>query len=120
VDWLTEAFDGEAERLPVVVDKTGPAAGQADRLEQAGFEVARIDSLGVRKACGRFYDAVVDRKIRVRADELLDVAVAHAVQRSTADSWAWNRDAEGGEMLMAASLAYAYEPDNWQPLMASL
>jgi len=104
VDWLVEAFDGNAKRLPIVVDRNGPAAGKADALEDAGFQIVRLDSLQVRKACGDFYDDIIDRKVEVAADERLDVAVAHAAQKSTADSWAWNRDAEGGEMLVALSI----------------
>ena len=120
VEWLTEAFEDKAEKLPIIVDKNGPASGQADRLEAAGFEIVRLDSLAVRKACGRFYDAVIDARVRVRADERLDSAVAHAVQKSTADSWAWNRDAEGGELLMAISLAFSYTPQSWTPMVGTV
>lgn len=120
VDWLTSAFEENSKRLPIVVDKNGPASGQADRLEKAGFEIVRYESLAARKACGLFYDHVIDRKLRVRADDRLDVAVAHATQKSQADSWAWNRDAEGGDLLMCMSLVYAEASGStdWQPVMA--
>lgn len=107
VDWLVDAFEGEEKRLPIVVDRNGPAAGKADQLEDAGFQIVRYDSLQVRKACGDFYDHIIDRKVQVAADERLDTAVEHAAQKSTADAWAWNRDARGGEMLTALSLCLA-------------
>jgi hypothetical protein len=108
VDWLRTAIPehvGKSVRL--VVDGHGPVAHIADDLEREGHTIVRLDSLGVRKACGRFYDAVADRKIQIRTDERLDKAVAAAARKATADLWAWHRDAPGGDLLMAASLAYA-------------
>jgi hypothetical protein len=108
VDWLTAAFKDLAKSVPIVVDKSGPASAAADDLERAGFTIQRLESLDVRKACGRFYDALADNKrIAVRADERLDEAVKHATRKALADSWAWHRDSPGGELLMAVSLAYA-------------
>ena len=121
VDWLTEAFnDKKAQRLPIVVDRNGPAAGQADRLEAAGHTVVRYESLPVRKSCGRFYDAIADKKLRVRADERLDIAVKHATQRSTADAWSWHREPPGGESLMALSMAYDNAQETWEPLVGTV
>jgi hypothetical protein len=108
VDWLRTAIPehvGKSVRL--VVDGHGPVAHIADDLEREGQMVLRLDSLGVRKACGRFYDAVADRKIQIRTDGRLDQAVAAAARKATADLWAWHRDAPGGDLLMAASIAYA-------------
>lgn len=110
VEWVVGEFvdkvGGEFEQI--VVDGYGPAAGVGDDLERAGFAVHRLDSLELRKACGRFYDAVADQeRISVRADDRLDAAVAHAARKSSADSWTWNRDAVGGHLLMAVSMAYA-------------
>lgn len=119
VDWLTQAFKDQAKSVPIVVDKGGPAAAAADDLQRAGFAVEYLDSLGVRKACGRFYDAVADNnRIAVRADDRLDEAVKHATRKTLADSWSWHRDAPGGELLMAMSLAYASavtESDGFTP-----
>jgi hypothetical protein len=108
VDWLrTTIPDHVAKSAQLVVDGHGPIAHIADDLEREGFQIVRADSLAVRKACGRFYDAVADRTLLVRSDERLDAAVTAATRRSTSDMWAWHRDAPGGELLMAASLAYA-------------
>jgi hypothetical protein len=119
VDWLAEAFSESAEKLPVVVDAHGPAAGQADRLEGAGFEIIRMDSLSVRKACARLFDHIADQRFKVRSDELLDSAVKYAGQKSTADLWSWSRDPQGGELLMAVSLAYGHASTDepWQPMV---
>jgi hypothetical protein len=120
VEWLTEAFDEHADRLPIVVDAYGPAAGQGDRLEAAGHTVVRYGSLEVRKACGRFFDALADQNVQVRTDERLDDAAKHAVQRSSSDAWAWHREAPGGDLLMALSLGFDKAQEAWEPLVGSV
>lgn len=118
VEWLTGAFEDSAEKLPIVVDGYGPAAEKADKLEAAGFEVVRFDSLSTRKACSRFFDHIVDQKVKVRADDRLDAAARSAVKKSFTDLWAWHREAPGGELLMALSLAYAQASEgSWEPVM---
>ena len=109
--WVVDAF---LENVPtgttVVVDGNGPAAGVADELQGSGYNVRRFNSLEVRKACAAFFDGIADRLLKVRKDDRLDDAVKHAARRSTADSWAWHREAPGGELLVACSLAYASDP----------
>lgn len=110
VEWVLNEFrEKVADNYhTVVVDGYGPAALVGDDLEREGFRVQRFDSLGVRKACARFYDAVADHdRIQVRADDRLDAAVANAARRSSADAWAWSRDVSGGHLLVGMSLAYA-------------
>lgn len=108
VNWVVEQFLGSVPKSArVVVDKYGPCGGVADDLVSAGFRVDRLDSLEVRKSCTRFYDGVADRKLRVRLVDEFDSAVRNAVKRLTSDSWVWHRDVSGGDILMAASMAYA-------------
>ena len=108
VDWLrTVVPDKVGKSVQLVVDGHGPVAHIADDLEKLGHQMTRLDSLAIRKACNRFYDAVADRKIQVRSDERLDAAVAAAAKRATSDLWAWHRESPGGELLMGLSLAYA-------------
>lgn len=107
-DWLLSAIPEQVGKsVQLVVDGHGPVAHIADDLEKLGHRVTRLDSLGIRKACGRFLDAIADQKVQVRADERLDVAAANAAKKSTTDSFAWHREAPGGELLMGMSLAYA-------------
>ncbi len=108
ISWVAEAFKTKLKTsASVVVDRVGPLAGVADDMERDGQRMVRLESLDVRKACARLYDAVADRLVNVRSDERLDVAVAAAARRSTADSWSWHRESPGGEILLALSLAYA-------------
>lgn len=117
VDELTSKLD---EDTPIAFDRNGPLAFLADDLRGHDMKVVPLDSLDVRKACGRFYDGVADQKMRVRSDGRLDEAVGAAVRRTTADAWAWHRDAPGAEVLMATSLAYgvAFSEEEREPFFA--
>ncbi len=103
-DWLTET--PERRLLTVVVDRNGPISGIADDLEQNGTRVERLDSTASRKACGKFYDGLSDHEIQIRDSKQTTEAANSAASKATADLWAWNREAPGGEILMAMSLAY--------------
>jgi hypothetical protein len=108
VDWLRVVVPEKVGKsVQLVVDGHGPVAHIADDLERLGHKVTRLDSLGIRKACGRFFDAVADQKIHVRTDDRLAAAVAAAAKKLTVDSWSWHREAPGGDLLMGMSLAYA-------------
>jgi len=109
VSWMVDWFV-ERER-PVVLASHGPLANVGDDLEKAGVKVVRVDSLGVRKACGSFFDAVMDNAgISVGQSDLVEEAVRFAARKSSSDSWAWHREVPGGEILMGLSLAFASAP----------
>lgn len=126
VTWLADWFAAKPERTKnrkLAVDAYGPVAGIVDDLEEAydQLDVVRLDSLAVRKACGRFYDAVTDNQLQVRGDEEFDTAVEHASTRTTSDAWRWSREPEGGEILMAASIGYhtaVTDPEDSMPMVA--
>jgi phage terminase large subunit-like protein len=103
--WHVEAF-AKLSNPKVVVAKSGPVSPVGDDLERAGVKVVWVDSLGVRKACSRFYDGVADQKMFVRSDERFDKAVASAARRHADGLWQWNNDAPGSDILTAGSLAY--------------
>lgn len=114
--WVLKELE-QLPRVPLVVDGYGPASVIADDFEKQGRQVVRKDSLEVRKACGRFYDAVADRQLRIRKHDLLDDAARNASRRFTADSWSWHREVRGGDALMGLSLAYAHAvKETWEPV----
>jgi hypothetical protein len=119
--WVLEELTSRlGEDTKIMLDKYGPLAILADDLKRADRRVVPLDSLDVRKACGRWFDGIADGKLMVRSDDRLDDAVRHAVRKTTADAWSWNRDAPGAEFLMAASLAYAtaYSDEEREPFFA--
>ena len=59
------------------------------------------------RACGAFFDAVMDKGVKVRTDADLDAAVAGAAKRQIGDSWTWDRKGSQFDisLLVAATIA---------------
>ena len=53
--------------------------------------VVRTSAGDVATACGDFYDAVMDDRLRHRGQGALDAVVAGAGTRPNGDAWAWGR-----------------------------
>jgi hypothetical protein len=90
-----------------VIDAGGPAASFIADLERDGLSVHPATPRELIEACGRFYDAVMDRTIRIRRHAKLDEAAAGAAKRSVGDAWAWTRKNATADIspLVAATLA---------------
>jgi hypothetical protein len=76
-------------------------------LVAAGVEVEPVTTTEHCRACGLFYDAVVEGTVRHLDDSLLSSALGSASRRSVGDSWLWNRASGGADIspLVAATLA---------------
>lgn len=107
VGWVLD----EAARIasvtgaPVAVAASSPAGSLIADLERAGVSVRALSQADVRSACGWFYDAVVDRRVVVKRDERLDLAVASAVRKPSGDAFVWDRKAGDVCALVAVTLA---------------
>jgi hypothetical protein len=89
-----------------VIDGGSPAGSFIVTLEQAGVEVIALGMRDYARACGSFYDGVVDGTITHLGDRLLTDAVAAASKRRLAEQWAWNRRSSVNiTPLVAATLA---------------
>lgn len=75
------------------VDGRGPAVPVADDLERNGVPVRRLTTGEYAVACGRVYDAVADRRIRVRPHPGMDEALEGLAKRPSGDRWLWSRKA---------------------------
>lgn len=107
VPWFRHGSRDEALRQAVWhVDGTGPAAGLADDLERAGARVNRLSLADTAAACGRLYDSVADRTIRVRRSGLLDEAVAKLEKRPVGDRFVWSRSSGDATPVFALTLAW--------------
>lgn len=91
----------------VVCDGFGPAAAIANRVDEAGITVRRMDSGDYGKACGLFVDCVGERTLRHLGQQELDAAVRGARARPLVDRWAWSRTKSSVNIspLVAATLA---------------
>lgn len=130
---LVDTFDGmgrvvarcvevaKKQKAQLVVDNTGPAVTLADEIEAKGVKVQRCTGPEVAVATGRFYDAVKDRTITVRASGLLDVAAAAARKKSLGDRFVWNRTSASADVtpIIALTLAFGAPVKARKPLMAT-
>lgn len=101
-EWLLERRD---QRHTIVVDAGGPLASVGDDLESAGLRIERVGFAEVKKAATSLRDAFADGQIRVRTSAEMKAAVKRASRRMSGDSWLWDRDVEGGDLMTAASIA---------------
>ena len=94
-------------RVPVALAAGGPAASLLPELERAGVKTVLLDGTEMTRACGAFFDAVMDKGVKVRTDADLDAAVAGAAKRQIGDSWTWDRKGSQFDisLLVAATIA---------------
>ncbi len=93
VAWLEERIIELKDRYHCrfALDKNGPAGAFVEALERKRVRLVELDSRDMVRACGAFFDRVMDQQLRIRANNDLDAAVAGAVKREVADAWAWGR-----------------------------
>lgn len=112
--WLGRFCDqGKATPLNVraiVVDDFSPAKALLPDIEAAtGVKVTVTRSGDLTVACGRFYDLVVQRKLRHRDQPLLTNSLLSAAKRRIGDAggWAWNRKDADSDLtpLVSSTLA---------------
>lgn len=106
VERLVELYRSH-EVAEIVCDGFGPAAAIANRVDEAGIRVRRMDSGDYGKACGLFVDHVGEKTIRHLGQQELDLAIRGAKARPLVDRWAWSRTKSTVNIspLVAATLA---------------
>lgn len=90
-----------------VVDGSGPVGSLVPAMEEAGLQVHPVTSRELIDACGWFFDAVLEAKIKIRRNPKLDEASAGAARRRVGDAWAWTRKNASADIspLVAVTLA---------------
>jgi hypothetical protein len=92
----------------VALDFGGPAGVLADSIEG----VQKLSGREVVQACGAMFDAIVERRVVFRAQNLpadpFTAAVMGAVRKPIADNWVWSRKASVNDPtpIMAATVAW--------------
>ena len=92
----------------VVVDGFGPAASLVAEIEAEGVSVRSYSTREMTSASAKLFDAVADKKIRIRRHEALDLAAGAARRRTVGDAWLFGRrdSAENVSPLVAAVIAF--------------
>lgn len=100
---LVESWDPCA----VVIDGRSAAASLIPEIEAAGVSVTVTHAGDMAKACGQFYDAVIEDGLRHRGSRPLAEAVVSAKRRPLGDAWAWDRKDKTSDItqLVATTLA---------------
>ena len=90
VEWLIERA---GKQTPVVVDGQSPAASMVPALRAAGVQVVVTSAADMAKACGAFYDAVLEERLTHFDQTPLNAALSGARKRpiGAAGGWGWDR-----------------------------
>lgn len=96
-----------------VVDGSGPIGSYIDDLKRAGLQVTILGPKDMAAASGAFFDAVVNRAVRVRRHPSMDAAVAGAAKRAVGEQWTFARKSSADDIspLIAATAALRVEAD---------
>lgn len=90
-----------------VVDSSGPAGSYVSELEQQGLKVHAATGPELVKACGQFFDGVMERTLRIRRHPKLDEAAAGAAKRTVGDAWKWTRKSLSADVSPFVALTLA-------------
>lgn len=105
----------------VVYDARGPIAATLGDMAAAGFRCMPMDATEVNRACERFYELAVSRKIVHDGSQLLADHVSNAAPNTYNDAWKFARRHAAGPVnaliaaVLAAHVARAPKPavPNW-------
>ena len=92
----------------VIVDGYGPASSFVDPLKALGVPIVVYRTADVVAACALFYDAVLDKAIKVKSDDRLDKAIGAATRRAVGQTWLFQRNTPDADIspLYAILLAW--------------
>jgi hypothetical protein len=95
-------------RATIVVDGYGPASAFVDPLKMLGVPVVVYRTSDVVAACALFYDAILDKAVKVKADDRLTKSVAAATRRAVGQQWLFQRNVPEADIspLFAACLSW--------------
>jgi len=92
--WLAErclALQARHDSLGFWVDKSSAAYALVPELVEAGVKVHELTTGEYAVACGQWYDAATEDRLRHRNDERLNLAMLGAVKRDRSDAWIFER-----------------------------
>jgi phage terminase large subunit-like protein len=106
VPWVVRRCQANPIRA-VVIDSRSPAASIIDELAQHKIKVTTTGAQDMARACGTFYDGVMERWLRHTDQQQVNTALGVARKRPLSDAWAWNRKNSASDItpLVACTLA---------------
>lgn len=92
--WLLDklvALNADWHPVGIALNPAAAAGSLIPGLQAAGIEPVLISGREEAQACGAFYDAIVDKRVRHGNQPVLNIAVEQATKRPVGDSWVWHR-----------------------------
>lgn len=117
VSWLADRAEALSKNWngPVVGDGGGPAVPILDELERRGVDVIRLSNPETASASMAIYNAIADGKVKFRANEAFDTAVAGLAKRPVGDRFAWSRSASVADISPFTAATFAFVPQQIAP-----
>lgn len=108
--WVAERLAELYERhevIEVACDGFGPSSSIANKIDDVGIKVRRLNSGDYADACGTFANEVDEKRLRHIGQNELTTAVRGARTRPLVDRWAWSRSKSKTDPgpLIASTLA---------------
>ncbi|GAB7039713.1 MULTISPECIES: hypothetical protein [Catenuloplanes] len=130
VDWIPGRAVELLRHRPLdwVLDPTGPAGAQINRLAEVGIVPRQMSTRDLGQACEEFSSRTEAQQLRHLGDPVMGRAIASAGRRSIGDGlWAWSRTRSetdicplvgGAEALWALAVSPPEEPPPAAPVNA--
>ena len=108
VDRLAE-LKHQLKPAAILCDGVGPASSLLPELQGRRITIESVTATEHGQACGLFFDAVEDRKVRHLGTQELLSALKGAAKRPLGEAWAWSRRNSTVDItpLVACTLAYS-------------
>jgi hypothetical protein len=112
IGWVVERcveLSSKADPIAFAVDPTSPAGSLVTEMRSRGLNVVEVTGREYVQACGEFFDAVIEDRVRHRDQAQLNRAASVAKRRDVGDgAWAWARRRSGADIraIVGATLAY--------------
>lgn len=85
------ALNADWHPVGVALNPATAAGSLIPGLQAAGIEPVLVSGREEAQACGAFYDAIVDKRVRHGNQPVLNIAVEQATKRPVGDAWVWHR-----------------------------
>jgi hypothetical protein len=92
--WILDriaALNADWKPIGVALNPSAPAGSLIPGLQNVGIEPILVSGREEAQACGAFFDALVDKRIRHGNQAPLNIAAEQAVKRPMGESWVWHR-----------------------------
>ncbi len=109
--WLVDRIvelTAKHKATALICDGSGPAASLIPELEREGVKVMPVTAKEQAQACGLFFDAVDQARLRHLGSAEMVAAIRGAVKRPLGESWAWSRKNSSVDIspLVASTMAH--------------